>query len=877
MSRNDNIYLPEELQAGDGLVIPFYDEHEDFERDASGQPTGKLLQLHPRGRIKLAWDNILKQLKYAGEVWDKDLIQKIRSGARKFVSLAAAPKDTDNYRGHNVPLGLRFFSASAVSDPGIPETTLNMAEGKERPLIGLTVPIIESLVKNFRFLVMEGKIDSPDGSPGESGALGDPQDQPEIISASATVSEPLHPDYQKTLSGMKSKYGDEKGTSVFYAWRNKHGLDDTKPMPKSLPSEALLDALEWNGGGTADPNKAEPDTFNHLDGGPQDGATFHELPKAPQAMTPAVNAQPGPIVTKMPYYGKQGTSPSASLEPQEPTLIRPLMHSAESLDANKAASVLGEAVMAPKPSVKEGEGDAATAQDKTVNQAASVVDADVKPIGLPKTPYEGAATPVSLQEEDPEIAGAKTGQAGPPGKPAADMGAMGEEEEQENAGDRAGFTKEQWSVMSKSERRAANVAFERANKVANEIVKRALEEAGLAKPGTSISQRRESRAGGPDIQANIQGFGFEMVRTPELDEVLRIIRGESKYGSGVARVPILSVPRAADERAKLKSIIESFNDRYQNIVLEAAIATTTSGAALGVDEMTPALVVPTNIAALVRDTLLFRALPQGVDRARFQTVTVPAAGALTQDTEPSQSTQTLATVDVTTAPRGVEVDISFEAERKIIGPILDAMILGNRLSELYDEDTLLLGTSQAFAGATIPTTGGIQGNGNTFYGDGTVAATTSILSTMLLAAKAFDFARAEELAQGYAPDNMVGAAFPKGVYDLFNDTNITRYLQFGPNTDMVRSMLGAGIIPSLFGIELRQSTLGKTGTGTTAGVTTYYTWVWKKGLTAAMAASRDVMIETFRDIRKNATVLKSHWDLGINVVHPNSLISIITA
>ncbi len=39
---------------------------------------------------------------------------------------------------------------------------------------------------------------------------------------------PLHPDFQKILDQFKARYGNKKGTSVFYAWINKRKLDYTK-------------------------------------------------------------------------------------------------------------------------------------------------------------------------------------------------------------------------------------------------------------------------------------------------------------------------------------------------------------------------------------------------------------------------------------------------------------------------------------------------------------------------------------------------------------------------------------------------------------------------------------------------------------------------
>ena len=46
------------------------------------------------------------------------------------------------------------------------------------------------------------------------------------------LGEPLSSDFQKIYDSMIAKYGPEKGKQVFYAWINKMGYDETKPMPK---------------------------------------------------------------------------------------------------------------------------------------------------------------------------------------------------------------------------------------------------------------------------------------------------------------------------------------------------------------------------------------------------------------------------------------------------------------------------------------------------------------------------------------------------------------------------------------------------------------------------------------------------------------------
>ena len=47
---------------------------------------------------------------------------------------------------------------------------------------------------------------------------------------------PLHADFKKIYGNMVKQYGAKKGKSIFYAYVNKHKLDDTKPYPKKEES-----------------------------------------------------------------------------------------------------------------------------------------------------------------------------------------------------------------------------------------------------------------------------------------------------------------------------------------------------------------------------------------------------------------------------------------------------------------------------------------------------------------------------------------------------------------------------------------------------------------------------------------------------------------
>ena len=68
ISRNGNLYLPEELARADNKTIPVLWNHQGSPRDA-GQP---ISQSDIIGTMRLSWDPDLMQLKYEAEV-DREL------------------------------------------------------------------------------------------------------------------------------------------------------------------------------------------------------------------------------------------------------------------------------------------------------------------------------------------------------------------------------------------------------------------------------------------------------------------------------------------------------------------------------------------------------------------------------------------------------------------------------------------------------------------------------------------------------------------------------------------------------------------------------------------------------------------------------------
>lgn len=1073
ISRNGNLYTAKELEHGDGVKVPFYDEHEDFEEDADGHPTGRILNLQPSGALNLHWNDDLQQLEYDGWVSSPRTINRIKNGINK-VSLAAEPAYFEpGPDGTRVPRGLRFFSASDVEKPGLPLTTLNMAESFRPKImeyvvegVNLTVPdhVRGIVLLESETFITSGDLDDasreecdtvPKHDAEESHEPGEtPDEAPNATSTKLTT--PYEKELNSAARGRLANKtfavppkGDEEDGKLplndashvanaiarfnqthfsspeekntarakIRAAAKKFGVEIGPDSPVAEESEAFG---SWPGAGDSGTNPATTNLFHKNQDPTQPGyglstnagsgvmsdygtvATRQE-PQAPQGVanqkanfqdptrgladstrgdgriasavpdlgTPQVPAT-GPFVSTMPYKGGQLARPiQALLNNAGQTGERFVRKIRESARANKSPKARSRP-MATR--LKEDSGEAEPAQDSSVKQAAEVADAPARATnaGPQFTPYEKLLNKVSsgnasiqemqkfaqmtkkLKEEDlrsdsfkgsqpggmspgmrsvnhpidgnpideeeedstpaDELAGKEAreeeeageipvqkGPASSAANPSADgRGRMAvavptqEEEEEEEMRESLGYTRQEWRKLPVSERAAARRKYRMER----------LAESGVKNP-ISIAKARESRAFGEDVNQQVVraqlgesavkiGFGDQvfvpkgrtwapMTYESALDEMFRIASGESNRDSFRMMVPTFKPPTMGIEGQGLREFNLAF-ESYRNSRIESlskgtryvkeAISPSTTGFASGTEAMTPALVIPSQLPGLSRETVLFTPLPQGYKQHEFQMTTASTFSATSYNTDPGSTDPTLTAVNITTAEYAVEHQIAFSAERKGIGPQLDAFILGDRLGALYLDDQIVFGTvgSGGIEAATIQSS-------NKYFGDGTVTAESSITSSMTMAYKALSTVINTGItASGYSPDNLVCFMHPKPFNDLLNDSSIVRFLQ-NPvaSGDYRDALIARGVIPLLNGSEIRRSTLVKTGTGSPSTVTTYHTYVYKKGLSVAMAASRDLMIETFRDIKLNSTFTKSHIDYGAQVLHPNSIGVIYTA
>lgn len=117
ISRNQNLYLPEELKRADGKTVPLNWEHQT-EKSAIGQVT-------------FHYDKDLQQLRYEGIITDENAYNLIKNRTHH-VSIGAEPSSVKSVCGseqcYNLPEGLNFRELSIVATPGIPESTVNLIE-----------------------------------------------------------------------------------------------------------------------------------------------------------------------------------------------------------------------------------------------------------------------------------------------------------------------------------------------------------------------------------------------------------------------------------------------------------------------------------------------------------------------------------------------------------------------------------------------------------------------------------------------------------------------------------------------------------------------------------------------------------------------------
>lgn len=132
ISRNFNIYTPQELQA---FASKLQDASVYIEHVTAQNAVGKV--------TKTDWDG--QNLLYEAEIYDEDTAQKIRKGLIQHVSVGA-DYETIDLVNSKIPHGLYNAEMSLVAVPGIAETNIEILE-KLQPATSPFGGIAESLIK----------------------------------------------------------------------------------------------------------------------------------------------------------------------------------------------------------------------------------------------------------------------------------------------------------------------------------------------------------------------------------------------------------------------------------------------------------------------------------------------------------------------------------------------------------------------------------------------------------------------------------------------------------------------------------------------------------------------------------------------------------
>ena len=124
MSRNFNVYTPEELQSFASKLVgaPVYIEHVSV-ANAAGKVT------------KCEYDSASRCLLYEAEIYDQAIADKIRNGLIQHVSVSADYEAIDMVDA-KVPHGLYNPELSFVAVPGIPEANIQVLERLRESLAG---------------------------------------------------------------------------------------------------------------------------------------------------------------------------------------------------------------------------------------------------------------------------------------------------------------------------------------------------------------------------------------------------------------------------------------------------------------------------------------------------------------------------------------------------------------------------------------------------------------------------------------------------------------------------------------------------------------------------------------------------------------------
>ena len=327
------------------------------------------------------------------------------------------------------------------------------------------------------------------------------------------------------------------------------------------------------------------------------------------------------------------------------------------------------------------------------------------------------------------------------------------------------------------------------------------------------------------------------------------------------------------EKARLERIaryMQSFSHALQEDI-------TSSGAsgALGQVWQPNMIVLPTDLPANLRRFVQVKEIARGSKQVNFTSITTPAFASLTEDTAPTDVTQTITEISVTPAETGAKQRVSYITMESATPDVVQAVERAFQAAALIDEDNTILA---ALDGASASDAGTV------FAGGVTSEASLTSADTMTGSLLANAMSLIQEKGYSLNPGDLVCAMHPVQYQGLLADTHINQYLYFGSVGPIQQ-----GVVPQVYGVDIVRSTKVPTGTGSGSPVpTTYHAQVFLKasakgdanglgvGGAVGLGISRDLMVETWRKIDERDLYIVASHRIAAGILQPNAAARILS-
>ncbi len=285
------------------------------------------------------------------------------------------------------------------------------------------------------------------------------------------------------------------------------------------------------------------------------------------------------------------------------------------------------------------------------------------------------------------------------------------------------------------------------------------------------------------------------------------------------------------------------------------------------------VVLPPDLPANLRRFVQVKEIPRGAKRINFTTITTAEFGSLTEDTAPSDATQTITEISATPTETGAKQRVSYITMESATPDVVSAVERSFQAAALLDEDkTILTALDNDTPAATV-------------FG-GTATAESQLTSSMTFTPALLATSLTDIQEQGYSisPGDLVIALHPVQYDALLTNTAISQYLYFGSVGPIQQA-----VIPQLYGIDIVRSTKVPTGTGSGSPVpTTYHAQVFLKataksdpnglgiGGAVGLGISRDLMVETWRKIDERDLYIVASHRIAAAVIQPLATVHVYT-